>query len=439
MRPERHRSEKLRKDFREEQTELNDERYTGLDILHLFGKEKLEKIQGSLARTTGLAFVTVDFRGEPVTESTSFSAFCLNMRKDPACCERCRASDAFGSIQAAVTRKSNVYLCPYGLLEVAIPIVVRGHYLGGFIGGQIRCNDVPNNISTLAGMMDSRRDEKTIQKNEHLKKDIPVYSYEHFMNIADLVQLVIEQLGENELAQYDRENALKKRIQQYAELNQTLTDLNAQKTRELELNRLNFHSAELMGLLTALTNLAVIEEAPRTYAFAERVLDYVEYKCRKKKELVIVGEELRQAADYLSLQQVVLGKRLTFTIDVPESMNGEEIPSDVLLPFVRNAVYSGIRLSADGGDICITGYRVGILQVVEITDTGAGLTPAEAEVRYEQSGELRESCLIRDGIAFAKEKLTQHYGEDYTVFEEYDRDRGSKVQLSWPGSGEEGV
>ena len=439
MRAEKHMAEKLRKEIQDEQTALKDERYSGLDILHLFGKEKLEKIQESLACTTGLAFVTVDFRGEPVTESTSFSAFCLGMRKDPLCCERCRASDAFGSIQAAVTRKSNVYLCPYGLLEIAIPIVVRGHYLGGFIGGQIRCNDVPDNISTLAGMMDPGRDEQTIRKNEHLKEDIPVYSYEHFMNIANLVQLVIEQLSENELAQHDRENTLKKRIQQYSELNQKLTDLNEQKTKALEQNRLNFHSAELMGLLTALTNLAVIEEAPRTYEFAERVLDYVEYKCRKKNELVTVGEELRQAEDYLRLQQVVLGKRLTFTIDVPESMSREKIPSDVLLPFVRNAVYSGIRMSPDGGDIRITGYRVGILQVVEITDTGAGLTPAEAEVRYEQSGELRESCLIRDGIAFAKETMTQHYGDDYTIFEEYDRDRGSKIQLSWPRSGEEGV
>lgn len=34
-----------------------------LDILHLFGKEKLENIQQSLSKFTGLAFVTVDYRG----------------------------------------------------------------------------------------------------------------------------------------------------------------------------------------------------------------------------------------------------------------------------------------------------------------------------------------------------------------------------------------
>ena len=33
-----------------------------LDILSLFGKEKLENIQQSLSKATGLAFVTVDYR-----------------------------------------------------------------------------------------------------------------------------------------------------------------------------------------------------------------------------------------------------------------------------------------------------------------------------------------------------------------------------------------
>lgn len=47
---------------------------TKLDIIHLFGKEKLENIQKSLSKATGVAFVTVDFRGEPITNATFFPA-----------------------------------------------------------------------------------------------------------------------------------------------------------------------------------------------------------------------------------------------------------------------------------------------------------------------------------------------------------------------------
>ena len=89
-----------------------------LDILHLFGKEKLENIQKSLSKATGLAFVTEDYRGEPITESTSFSDFCRMARSDSQLSLRCKSSDAFGSIQAAVMQKPSVYFCPCGLLEV---------------------------------------------------------------------------------------------------------------------------------------------------------------------------------------------------------------------------------------------------------------------------------------------------------------------------------
>lgn len=183
-----------------------------LDIIHLFGKEKLENIQSSLSKATGLAFVTVDFKGEPITKSTSFSKFCQKVRSYPAATQRCKFSDAFGSIQAAVTKKTNVYFCPCGLLEVAIPIIVRGHYLGGFVGGQIRCKDAPDSISRLDSVIQSPELEEISLQYQDLFDETPVFSYEKFLNIANLVFLVINQLSENEMNQQIQEDILKKRM-----------------------------------------------------------------------------------------------------------------------------------------------------------------------------------------------------------------------------------
>ena len=46
-----------------------------LDILSLFGKEKLENIQQSLSIATGLAFVTVDYRGNRSRKAPVFLNF----------------------------------------------------------------------------------------------------------------------------------------------------------------------------------------------------------------------------------------------------------------------------------------------------------------------------------------------------------------------------
>lgn len=63
-------------DALDEYLSINEEdRINELDIIHLFGKEKLETIQESLSKATGLAFITVDFKGDPITSATSFSRY----------------------------------------------------------------------------------------------------------------------------------------------------------------------------------------------------------------------------------------------------------------------------------------------------------------------------------------------------------------------------
>lgn len=49
-----------------------------IDIIRLFGRDKLEHIQESLSKATGLAFVTVDYKGEPVTDMTFSLIFAEN-------------------------------------------------------------------------------------------------------------------------------------------------------------------------------------------------------------------------------------------------------------------------------------------------------------------------------------------------------------------------
>ncbi len=53
-----------------------------------------------------------------------------------------------GSIQAAVTKKTHIYFCPCGLIEMAIPIVVEGNYVAT-LGGQFRCEDAPETVRQI--------------------------------------------------------------------------------------------------------------------------------------------------------------------------------------------------------------------------------------------------------------------------------------------------
>lgn len=410
-----------------------------LDIIYLFGKEKLENIQKSLSKATGLAFVTVDFRGEPITESTSFCHFCSRVRNDPSAFERCKSSDAFGSIQAAVTKKTNVYFCPCGLLEVAIPIIVRGHYLGGFIGGQIRCNDAPDTVSRLSSVMHSNRSEESINQYQNLMEEIPVYSYEKFLDIANLVFLVINQLTENEISQHVQEDALKKKIKKCQSLNQRYIKENMQKTRELQEVKVNCNEFEILDLLTSLMNLSIIEHAPRTSELLGVLIDYARYKYTEKGTFVPLAGEVEQAVRYLEIQQKKLGERLTFSIQIPEEMQLTAIPAGVLLPFIKNAVYNGVMLQKEGGVVTIRGFQREQELVLEILDTGPGMSQSEIDMRYEVHKDMHEGYFINLGMEYAREKIKQLFGEDHDIITESIRSKGCKSTLVLPEHHEEGI
>ncbi len=108
-----------------------------LNIRHIFENEKFQKIQDSLALATGLAIITVDYKGIPITKHSSCSDFCKIMRSNSAFSKLCEVCDSRGGIEAARIQSPYIYICHAGLVDFAIPIMSEDNYLGAFLGGQV--------------------------------------------------------------------------------------------------------------------------------------------------------------------------------------------------------------------------------------------------------------------------------------------------------------
>ena len=275
-----------------------------LDIIHLFGREKLEQIQTILSNTTGLAFVTVDFKGDAITDETSFSGFCKNIRNSPLGLQRCKSSDAFGSIQASVTQKPNVYFCPCGLTEVAIPIIIHGHYLGGFIGGQIRCNDAPSEICDLRAVMPNKEFDNFSNSFKDLFNEIPIFPYKKLRSIADLVQLVVNQLGENLLSKQINKKISTSKLMEIKELNNNLKKDLSKAIYELNELKSATNVYALLDMITLLTNLSIIEKAPNTESTLYSLSEYIKYTHQVIEPFATLNDELKNIENYLALQKI---------------------------------------------------------------------------------------------------------------------------------------
>lgn len=98
----------------------------------------LQKFQDDFATGVGLASVTVDPDGNPVTKPSRYIRFCMDYtHSTPTGDKRCAESHRKGGEEAARTGKPVVYECHAGLIDFAAPIMLEGRLLGTILGGQV--------------------------------------------------------------------------------------------------------------------------------------------------------------------------------------------------------------------------------------------------------------------------------------------------------------
>ncbi len=108
-----------------------------LYLTDLVDVEVLQRIQDAFAAMTGMAALTTDADGRPVTQGSNFTEFCMEYtRKSPVGCVRCEQCDKFGAHETLENGKPALYYCHAGLIDYAAPILAGGELVGCFIGGQ---------------------------------------------------------------------------------------------------------------------------------------------------------------------------------------------------------------------------------------------------------------------------------------------------------------
>lgn len=98
----------------------------------------LQQFQDDFAKGVGVASVTVDPDGKPLTNPSSYTRFCNDYTHSTECGDkRCAESHHKGGEEAVRTGKPIVYECHAGLIDFAAPIVLEGRHIGTILGGQV--------------------------------------------------------------------------------------------------------------------------------------------------------------------------------------------------------------------------------------------------------------------------------------------------------------
>lgn len=161
-------------------------------------------------------------------------------------------------------------------------------------------------------------------------------------------------------------------------------------------------------LFNTLANLRVLiqSEPARAVQMLDQLNDFLRSSLSASRSSEhTLQAEFDRLHDYLSLMQIRMGKRLTFSLDLPSDLAQTRVPTLILQSLVENAVVHGLEPKVTGGSVRISAAQElgvsGKQLVLQVTDDGLGFDPSV----------LKEGF----GITQVRERLQSRYGHQATI------------------------
>jgi ligand-binding sensor protein len=395
---------------------MDEEAIVQFNIPRLFGKGNLEKIQAVVAKATGLALVTVDYKGEPITELTSFTPFCKEMHDGEETNKLCRSAYVYGAGQALAGQDKCVFFCPCGLMEVAIPIIVKNIHLGSFYGGQVRCENAPKEITNLGRLFEAELARCPVNARQKKQfKSIPVYDYARFLELSELLALVIRQNCQACSTDQNLPSAGRMEIKSLRDTVGRLENELAVKQSELISikSRMNFHF--LINTLSSTANLALIEESPRTSEMISLFAEHLKQSLVGYKFVVFLAEELNYVERYLKMQKIRYGNLLNYRIEVAQELTMRKIPTQIIGPLVERAVFFGLSTVEAPLTVTVTVEQKGTDLSIKVVDNGSGFSEEELMAKFAVFQNDYEGESIQMSINELKHRLDRLFANNYSL------------------------
>lgn len=182
---------------------------------------------------------------------------------------------------------------------------------------------------------------------------------------------------------------------------------------ELEALRAKVDPHFLFNTHSSIASLIPVDPA-KAEEMLQKLSDLFRYTLRaSSRDLVSLSDELYIIEEYLEIEKIRLGDRLSYSIDMENKVSDVLIPGLILQPLVENSIKHGIAPIKAGGHITIKCYQDGpSFCQIEILDTGKGFSQTKVAEGF--------------GLSGIRERLALYYDNEF----EFQISNGGGVRIS---------
>jgi LytS/YehU family sensor histidine kinase len=157
------------------------------------------------------------------------------------------------------------------------------------------------------------------------------------------------------------------------------------------------------------------ETLRRLSSFLRQTLDETD------SQWVPLKSELDMVEQYLSIEQVRFGERLSVVCDFDQELMSTKVPAMLLQPLVENAMRHGLGEKQSDGTLWISTRKVAGNLMIKIQDDGVGCEPQKV---------LKDGKGI--GLSNVMQRLSQLYGQQHVFDIESQPGKGCTIVIELP-------
>ncbi len=148
------------------------------------------------------------------------------------------------------------------------------------------------------------------------------------------------------------------------------------------------------------------------------------------KEFITISDEIEHVRNYLEIQKTRYKDKISYSINLKESISQNLVPKMIIQPLVENSIYHGLKLKKQKGIININVLSENDYIIIEVIDNGIGMNHKMLATTKDNLYNSIES--EHYGLYNINERLKLTFKDKYNIDIDSEFGKGTKVLLKIP-------
>lgn len=207
------------------------------------------------------------------------------------------------------------------------------------------------------------------------------------------------------------------------------------KTAELKALQAQINPHFLQNTLQMIGSMLFTKKPAESYEIIRSLSDMFRYVIRDPDDLASLKAEIEHLNNYMLIQKQRFSSKLSYSLEVDESVMATPIPKLTLQPIVENAFFHGLDNKSGNWELSVSVVREHHAVRIRIYDNGIGIREdklADLQKRLHQHSGQVWTHGIRIGIQNVASRIQLHFGPDYGITVESEFGAGTTVTVTIP-------